>query len=141
AINLSENNANAERSVQKRQKRVVKAEKKKEKQQQRRLPPEYAEQLLKQSEDLTKKNLERELKRFQEMAVKMRQQKEGLLNQVEKRKLSPSAPADANNTSEARKIPEAGNPPLTPNPSVDNLYDMLKQYETEIQNNHLASSA
>lgn len=75
------------------------------------------------------------------MSEKMRQQKGMLLNQVEKRELPPSAPEDANNTSLARNIPRAGNPPLGPDPSVADLYDMLSQYETEIQKNHLAVSA
>ncbi|WP_159523627.1 OmpH family outer membrane protein [Sunxiuqinia indica] len=113
----------------------------KKEQSQRALPPDYARQLVKQSEVLIKKDLETRLKKFQEMSEKMRQRKDGLLEQVEKRQLPPSAPDDANNTSVARNIPRAGSPPLASNPTVKDLYDMLKQYEVEIQRSHLASIA
>jgi hypothetical protein len=113
----------------------------KEAQSQRPLPPEYAQQLVKQSEILVKKNLEAQLKKFQEMSEQMRQQRDGLLDKVETRKLPRSAPADANNTSMARNIPRAGEYPLGPDPSVEDLYDRLGEYETEIQRNHLAVSA
>lgn len=113
----------------------------KKEQSQRALPADYARQLVKQSEVLIKKDLEARLRKFQAMSEKMRQRKNGLLDQVEKRKLPPSAPDDANNTSAARNIPRAGNQPLASNPTVKDLYDMLRQYEVEIQKSHLASIA
>lgn len=75
------------------------------------------------------------------MAEKMRSRKESLLSQVEARKLPRSAPKDANDVSAARKIPKAGNPPLGSDPSVQDIYEMLRQYEREIQQNHLAVNA
>ncbi|PCH70299.1 MAG: hypothetical protein COC06_05280 [Bacteroidales bacterium] len=113
----------------------------KQEQSQRALTPDYAHHLVKQSEVLIKRNLEMRLKKFLEMSGKMRQRKDELLNQVETRKLPPSAPADANNTSLARNILQAGNTPLDSNPSVKDLYDMLRQYEIEIQKNNLAVNA
>lgn len=71
----------------------------------------------------------------------MRSRKESLLSQVEARKLPRSAPKDANDVSAARKIPKAGNPPLGSDPSVQDIYEMLRQYEREIQQNHLAVNA
>lgn len=47
----------------------------KQEQAQRELPANYSEQLVKQSEVLVKKNLEDQLRKFQEMAKKMRQRK------------------------------------------------------------------
>ena len=63
------------------------------------LPANYSEQLVKQSEVLVKKNLEDQLRKFQEMAKKMRERKDELLTKVETRQLPRSAPADANDTS------------------------------------------
>ncbi|MDR3244836.1 MAG: OmpH family outer membrane protein [Prevotellaceae bacterium] len=110
-------------------------------QSQRPLPPDYARQLVKQSEVLAKKDLESRLKKFQELAEKMRQRKERLLGKVESRKLPSSAPSDANDVSQARNIPQAGNPPVGENSSIEDLYEMLRQYESEIRKNHLAVKA
>ena len=41
----------------------------------------------------------------------------------------------------ARAILQAGEPPLGNRPSVQELYEMLRQYEREIQQNHLAVNA
>ncbi|BDW78572.1 hypothetical protein BFINE_43670 [Bacteroides finegoldii DSM 17565] len=49
------------------------------------------------------------------------------------------APDDANDTSKARAIPQADNPPV--NASVEELYSALRDYEAEIQQNHLAVNA
>ena len=81
------------------------SEKIKKEQSQRVLPANYSEQLVKQSEVLVKKNLEDQLRKFQEMAKKMRERKDELLTKVETRQLPRSAPADANDTSKARNIP------------------------------------
>ena len=56
----------------------------KQEQAQRELPANYSEQLVKQSEVLVKKNLEDQLRKFQEMAKKMRQRKNELLTKVSK---------------------------------------------------------
>ena len=117
------------------------SQKNKKDQAERSLPADYAKQLVKQSEVLAKKNLENRLKKFQEMSEKMRQRKDQLLTKIETRALPPSSPSDANETSAARNIPQAGNPALGSNPSIKELYDMLRQYETEVQKNHLAVSA
>ena len=111
----------------------------KQEQAQRELPANYSEQLVKQSEVLVKKNLEDQLRKFQEMAKKMRQRKNELLTKVEQRKLPRTAPDDANDTSKARNIPQAGK--LSANPSVDDMYALLREYEAEIQQNHLAANA
>lgn len=111
----------------------------KQEQAQRALPANYAEQLVKQSEVLVKKNLEAQLRKFQQMSEKMRQRRNELLDKVEARKLPRSAPADANDTSQARNIPQPGIP--SANASVEDLYNLLREYESEIQKNHLAHSA
>ena len=114
-------------------------EKVKQEQAQRALPANYARQLVEQSEVLVKKNLEEQVKKFQTMAGTMRRRKDDMLAKVEKRKLPWGAPADANDTSKARAIPRAGNP--SDNASVEELYAVLRDYEAEIQQSHLAVSA
>lgn len=116
-------------------------EKMKMEQAHRALPSQYAKELVEQSEISVKKNLKTQLSHFQKMAEKMRNQKNRLLSQVESRKLPPSAPRDANDVSMARAILQAGEPPLGNRPSVQELYEMLRQYEREIQQNHLAVNA
>ncbi len=123
----------------KQQSRKSVSEKIKQEQSQRALPANYSEQLVKQSEVLVKKNLEEQLRKFQEMAKKMRSRKNEMLDKVEKRKLPRSAPADANDTSKARNIPQAGN--LSGDASVEDMYNLLREYEAEIQQNHLAVNA
>lgn len=112
----------------------------KQEQAQRALPANYATQLVEQSEILVKKTLEDQLRKFQEMTEKMRQRKESLLTKVEQRSLPRSAPADANNTSQARNIPQAQGS-ITSRSSVEDIYNLLKKYEAEIQQNHLAVNA
>jgi hypothetical protein len=116
-------------------------EKVKQEQLQRPLPADYAEQLVKQSEILIKKEMENRLKKFQEMSKKMRQRKDELLTRVEMRRLPSSAPSDANNTSPARNIPQVEGALSGENISVKDLYERLRAYEAEIQNNYLAVNA
>lgn len=111
----------------------------KQEQSQRALPANYAEQLVKQSEQVVKKNLEDQLRKFRQMSEKMRLRKNELLDKVEARKLPRSAPSDANDTSQARSIPQPGR--SSTNASVKDLYDLLREYESDIQKNHLAASA
>ncbi len=118
-----------------------KNEKMKQAQSQRALPAEYSRQLVKQSEILVKKELEDKLRKFREMAEKMRERKDNLLDKVEKRRLPGSAPADANNTSLARNIPQTDNTPLGTEVPVEAIYERLREYENEIQKNHLAVNA
>lgn len=113
----------------------------KQEQSQRPLPPDYAQQLVQQSEILVKKELENRLRKFEEMSNKMRQRKDELLVKVEGRKLPPSAPRDANNTSQAKKIPKPNKNSLGSSYSVEELYELLRQYERDIQQNHLAVNA
>ena len=114
-------------------------EKMKQEQAQRALPANYARQLVEQSELLVKKNLGEQIKKFRTMAETMRRRKDDLLTKVEKRKLPWGAPDDANDTSKARAIPQADNPPV--NASVEELYSALRDYEAEIQQSHLAVNA
>lgn len=107
----------------------------------RPLPPENVKQLVKQSEIFVKKQLLIDLKRFQEITEKMIIRKNNFLRQVEKRKLPASASRDANNTSSARNIPKTPSTPLGQNASVKDLYERLRQYEKEAQQNNLAISA
>jgi hypothetical protein len=116
-------------------------EKIKQEQSQRALPPDYSRQLVIQSEVLVKKDMEERLRKFREMAEKMRQRKDNLLDRVEVRKLSYSAPADANDTSLARNIPQTDNMPLGSDAPVEDMYDRLRAYEEEIQQSHLAVNA
>ena len=113
----------------------------KEEQAQRPLPEDYAKRLVEQSEILVRRDLDERLKRFQEMSRKMLAQKKELLDRIEVRKLSPSAPSDANDTSEARNIPRASAQSLSVQPSLQDIYEVLRQYELEIQRNHLAVNA
>lgn len=108
---------------------------------QRPLPLKYVPQLVAQSEVLIKKGLQQQLSHFELMAKKMRVRKDNLLSQVERRKLPPTAPKDANDTSEARNIPKTETHFSSNNPSVEEIYEMLRRYEQEIQQNHLAVNA
>lgn len=112
----------------------------KQEQAHRPLPADYARQLVEQSEVLIKKELANRLRKFQEMSVKMNQQKDELLTKVETRSLPRTAPADANDTSAARTISRPTNL-LGENATVEELYQLLREYEIEIQNNHLAVNA
>lgn len=105
------------------------------------LSEEAKTNLIKQAEVLTNKNLKTQLKKFNEMSEKIHQRKNELLDQVESRNLPSNAPADANETSMARNMPRAGNPPLSANASIPEMYAMLQAYETEIQKNNLAVNA
>lgn len=116
------------------------SEKIKQEQAQRALPANYARQLIQQSEVLVKKNLEGQLRKFQEMSGKMRQRKDELLGKVENRKLPASAPSDANDTSKARAIAQVQGSASDAS-SVEEIYNLLRQYEAEIQQNHLAVNA
>lgn len=116
------------------------AEKMKQEQSQRALPANYAKELVKQSEVMVKKNLEGELRKFREMSQKMRRRKDELLAKVEGRKLPSSAPADANDTSLARAIAKVQGE-VTGTSSVAEIYALLREYEAEIQKNHLAVNA
>ncbi|MDR1717447.1 MAG: OmpH family outer membrane protein [Prevotella sp.] len=125
-----------------KQPRVKEAKKQnKHEQSQRPLPPDYARQLVTQSEVLAKKDLFNRLKKFEEMSNKMRQQKDELLLKVENRKLPSSAPRDANDTSMAKNIPRPDKNALGVNPSIDELYELLREYELDIQQNHIAVNA
>ena len=113
----------------------------KEEQAQRPLPPDYAQRLVEQSEVLVRQELEDRLRRFQVMSDRMDAQKDTLLTLVENRRLPASAPRDANNTSQARAIPRANAQSTGNNPSIQALYGMLREFELEIQRNHLAVTA
>lgn len=108
----------------------------------RPLPPDYSEKLVAQSEALARKNLLSQLQTFREMSRRMKDSRDALLTRIEARPLLPTGPADANDTSEARALPSVSEPgDLPENVSVETLYGLLREYEAEIQRNHLAESA
>lgn len=113
----------------------------KKQQAQRALPKNYSKQLVKQAEVLVKNNLHNQLNKFQEMSKKIGQRKDDLLSKIENRNLPDTAPLDANNTSSARNISKVDASHLGNNLSVKELYELLRQYELEIQNNNLAVNA
>ncbi|MDO4162812.1 MAG: OmpH family outer membrane protein [Bacteroides sp.] len=140
-INLTKADANVKQQQQPRQAITRNAaERLKQEQARRALPANYADQLVKQSEILVRRNLNKELNRFREMAVKMRSRKNHLLTKVEGRKLPASAPSDANDTSQARAIAQVRHTVTDASPIKD-IYEQLRAYETEILQNHLAVSA
>lgn len=113
----------------------------KQEQSKRPLPADYSQQLVHQSEILVKKELDNRLRKFQEMSDLMSRRKEELLREVENRKLPPSAPSDANDTSPARNITAPNHASLGADPSVEEQYELLREYELYIQQNHLAVNA
>ncbi len=138
-LDLSSKEKPQEREIDRRKKEEQSRRENKEKSQ-RPLPDDFSKKLVRQSEVQVKRNLQRQLTIFKEISGKVRQRKNNLLTKVEDRKLSASAPADANNTSSARNISQVDTQ-LGTDPSVEELNDMLKRYETEIQENHLAMIA
>lgn len=106
----------------------------------RPLPHAYADQLVKKSDVMVKKELQSRLEKFMGMSKIMKQRKNELLKKIETRKLPPTAPSDANNTSQARKIPLVNNS-LGANASAEEIYNLLREYEHEIQSNYLAVNA
>lgn len=106
----------------------------------RYLPKKYSAQLVKQSEEKAMKKLESQLVKFKEMSQKMRKRRDDLLTQVENRRLPAGAPSNANDTREARAIKavQAGD---VSSMSVEEIYNLLREYEQEIQSNHIAVSA
>jgi hypothetical protein len=122
--------------------RVREIERIKQDQAQRALPENYARDLIEQAERQTKRELELRLNQFRDMAARMRERKENLLKQIESRQLPPRAPADANNTALARQIPPAqDNLSADGSYSVEQIYETLRQYEVETQQNYLAVNA
>lgn len=112
----------------------------KQAQAQRHLPKKYSTELVKQSEQRAKKELQSQIRKFQEMSQKMRLRRDALLDKVEKRRLPAGAPYNANDTREAKAIPRVQQPNLS-NMSVEDIYNLLRDYEDEIQKNHIAVSA
>ena len=113
----------------------------KQAQSRRPLPPEYSVKLVAQSEVLIRKNLLAQLQAFQEMSRRMKAERDSLLDTVERRPLLPTAPEDANDTSAARALADVPAPDLHADVPVDLLYGLLRNYEEEIQRNHLAAGA
>ena len=108
----------------------------------RPLPPDYSEKLVAQSEVLARKNLLTQLQSFREMSRRMKDSRDALLSRIEARPLLPTGPFDANDTSAARALPSVSDPGALPeNVSMETLYGLLREYEAEIQRNHLAESA
>lgn len=107
----------------------------------RPLPKQHADEMASKAEQMTNMQLRSELQRFQQMASKIRQHADAALDQVTKRRLPTGAPRDANNVSEARSIAKAGTPPLPANAGTVAMYEMLRQYEQEIQKRHVAINA
>ena len=113
----------------------------KQRQSRRPLPPEYSGKLVAQSEVMIRNNLLAQLQAFQEMSRRMKAERDSLLDTVERRPLLPTAPEDANDTSAARSLQDVPQPDLRPDAAIDYLYGLLRDYEEEIQRNHLAAGA
>ena len=113
----------------------------KQAQSRRPLPQEYSVKLVAQSEVLVRKNLFAQLQAFQEISRKMKADRDSLLDTVERRPLLPTSPEDANDTSAARALQDVMPPDLRADMPIDDLYGFLREYEAEIQRNHLAVSA
>ena len=107
----------------------------------RPLPQDYSVKLVAQSEVLIRKNLLAQLQSFQEMSRRMKSDRDSLLDTVERRPLLPTSPVDANDTSEARALQDVPPPDLRADAPIDLLYSILRDYEAEILQNHLAASA
>ena len=107
----------------------------------RPLPQEYSVKLVAQSEVLIRKNLLAHLQDFQEMSRRMKSDRDSLLDAVEHRPLLPTSPENANDTSEARALQDVPTPDPRADAPIDYLYGLLRDYEAEIQRNHLAVSA
>lgn len=112
----------------------------KQAQTQRHLLEKYSRELVTQSEQKAKKELQSQIKKFQEMSEKMRLRRDAMLEKVEKRRLPVGSPSNANDTREARAIPPVEQPDIT-DMSVEEIYNLLRDYENEIQKNHIAVSA
>jgi len=121
--------------------RVKPDNKLKQAQARRPLPQDYSVKLVAQSEVLVRKNLLAQLQAFQEMSRRMKSDRDSLLDAVEKRPLLPTSPKDANDTSAARALADVTPPELRADTPIDALYSYLRDYEAEIQRNHLAVSA
>ena len=113
----------------------------KQMQSRRPLPQDYSVKLVAQSEVLIRKNLIGQLQSFQEMSRRMKADRDSLLDAVERRPLLPTGPKDANDTSEARALQDVPPPVLRADTPIDALYGLLRDYEAEIQQNHLIVSA
>lgn len=107
----------------------------------RPLPQDYSVKLVAQSEVLIRKKLLAQIQSFQEMSRRMKVDRDSLLDTVERRPLLPTSTADANDTSEARALQDVPPPDLRADTPIDALYGFLRDYEAEIQQNHLAVSA
>ncbi len=107
----------------------------------RPLPRDYSVKLVAQSEVLVRKNLLAQLQAFQEMSRRMKADRDSLLDTVERRPLLPASPRNANDTSAARALADVPPPELRADIRIDVLYGILRDYEAEIQRNHLAVSA
>ena len=107
----------------------------------RPLPQDYSIKLVAQSEVLIRKNLLAQLQSFQKMSQRMKAERDTLLDTVERRPLLPTSPVDANDTSAARALRDVPPPDLRADAPIDLLYGILRDYEAEIQQNHLAVSA
>ncbi len=107
----------------------------------KKLPEKFAEKLVNQSEVLVRKRLKEKIFKFQEMSEKMNLRKKELLDRIDQRKTLTNAPKDANDTRKARRINTIEKLSDLNELSVEDMYNLLADYETEIKENHLASKA
>lgn len=124
-MNLRSHNANKE---------LKKAQSKRE------LPKKYAVRLVEESEEKAKTELFSQIRKFQEMSAKMRKRRDDMLTKIENRRLPAGAPSNANDTRIARGIRQVSASNVD-NMSAREIYDLLREYEAEIQANHVAVSA
>lgn len=106
----------------------------------RELPKKYAVRLVEESEEKAKTELFSQIRKFQEMSAKMRKRRDDMLTKIENRRLPAGAPSNANDTRIAREIRQVPAPNVE-NMSAREIYDLLREYEAEIQANHVAVSA
>lgn len=104
------------------------------------LPKSYSDKLTQQSEISVKKKLEQQLNQFRRMSENMRREADKYLIKIESRRLPSGVSKDANNTSAARSIQKVADNGAT-DMSVRQIYQLMKEYEKEIHQNHIASSA
>jgi hypothetical protein len=123
------------------QRSPILSEEQKEKQRIKPLPSQYANQIAGKAEEKSTLELKNELMRFEQMHASIQKQTTSLLGRVRSRKLSAGVPRDANNVGVVKRRKNLSTSNLGAEPTAKAIYEMLRQYESEIQLEHLAVSA
>ncbi len=104
------------------------------------LPEEHARLLVEQAELLIRQELQQRLERFYEIAGKVIDREEQLLQRIEQRPVDAYG-SEINDTQMARANNHLVVTPLPPHASVEELYRRLAQLEAQIQENYTDSRA